>query len=133
MRQHAFSEQNDITITDAGVSLESLDVLLPEKINQSARDKVLQLVIEISQSRVSIPAFPNHEVLDTLLKIGIAKRLKPAAWLHLGTFHCGNARPELLTALVAAGCVCVGVLQISKMGLLLQEIVRLSLDRLVSL
>jgi hypothetical protein len=65
------------------------------------------------------------------MKIGITKRVKTDSWLHLGTFRCGQSRPELLTALVAAGCVCLGIIEISKMGLLFQEIVRLSLESLV--
>lgn len=139
LRQHAFSEQSNIAIQNTGISLTSPsaqpgeeEVVLQEKIGQATRDKILQLVIETSQSKVSIPAFPSHEVLDTLMKIGITKRVKTDSWLHLGTFRCGQSRPELLTALVAAGCVCVGVIEISKMGLLFQEIVRLSLDSLVS-
>jgi hypothetical protein len=138
LNQHAFSEQNSIAITQNAATLKNparlagdQELNLRDKINQAARDKVLQLVIEASQSRVVIPAFPSHEVLDTLLRIGITKRARTDSWLHLGTFSCRQARPELLTALIAAGCICVGVAEISRMGLLLQEIVRLSLDRLV--
>jgi hypothetical protein len=108
-------------------------VVLHNKIGQATRDKILQLVIEASQSRVSIPAFPSHDVIDTLMKVGITKRARTDSWLHLGSLDYGKSRPELLTALVSAGCICLGVTEINRMGLLLQEIVRLSLDRLVSL
>lgn len=137
LRQHAFSEQSNIAIQNTGIALTSPsaqpgeEVVLQDKIGPATRDKILQLVIETSQSKVSIPAFPSHEVLDTLMKIGITKRVKTDSWLHLGTFRSGQSRPELLTALVAAGCVCLGIIEISKMGLLFQEIVRLSLDSLV--
>lgn len=139
LRQNAFSEQSNIAIHDEAIDLTSpsyqpweAEVVLHEKIDQGMRDQILQLVIEVSQSKVSIPAFPSYEVIDTLMKTGIIKRARTDSWLHLGTFRCGQSRPELLTALVSAGCVCFGIPEINRTGLLLQEIVRLSLDRLVS-
>lgn len=84
-----------------------------------------------TQSRISIPSFPSADSLDILIKVGIAKRTETDAWIHPYTFESEKARPEFLTALVAAGCVCFGIPSVSRTGLLLQEIVRVALGGLV--
>jgi hypothetical protein len=96
-----------------------------------ARDDVFKLVVRTAGSRLTISAFPSAEYLDTLIKIGICKRAETDAWIHPYTFYEQNLRPELLTALVAAGCVCCGLSSINKTGIILQEITRASLAQLV--
>ena len=105
--------------------------MLQDKLSLQSRDQVLQLITRTAKSRVSINSFPGPEYLDSLLKIGMAKRGFGEGWLHLATFRCEKTRPELLMALIAAGCVALGNSAISKTGLVLQEVVRLSLERLV--
>lgn len=46
------------------------------------------------------------------------------AWIHSYTFGAETARPELLIALIAAGCVCFGTPSVSKTGLVLFELTR---------
>ncbi|KAI7040858.1 hypothetical protein KC352_g46612, partial [Hortaea werneckii] len=63
--------------------------------------------------------------------MGIAKKFETDAWIHPFTFKSEDCRPELLTALVAAGCVCFGVKTVSRTGLVLLEIVRVALSRVI--
>lgn len=119
----------DLAASPSHIPLAS--VLLQDKLSLQSRDQVLQLITRTAKSRVAISSFPNPEYLDSLLKIGMAKRGFGEGWLHLATFRCEEARPELLAALIAAGCVALGNPAISKTGLVLQEVVRLSLERLV--
>ena len=85
-----------------------------------------------AQAHISIPSFPDADSLDKLIKVGIAKRIENDAWIHPYTFDSNGALPELLTALVAAGCICFGIPAVNRTGLVLQEISRIALNKLVS-
>ncbi|KAI4688799.1 uncharacterized protein J4E84_004729 [Alternaria hordeiaustralica] len=135
--QHAFSEHENIALDERNVDLASSphmpyssNVVIPDKLSPAARDRIFQLVSKTAQSHITIPSFPSAECVDKLIKVGIAKRTETDAWIHPYTFESETARPEYLTALVAAGCVCFGVLSVSRTGLALQEIVRVALNRL---
>ncbi|CAG8145906.1 unnamed protein product [Penicillium salamii] len=134
--QHAFSEEQRIPLRDGdSISpthrnrLEALQI--PGKLSMQARDDIFKLVVQTAGSRLSVSSFPSSEYLDTLIKIGIGKRTETDAWIHPYTFYEQQLRPELLTGLVAAGCVCCGLSSINKTGIILQEITRASLAQLV--
>ena len=138
--QNAFSEHEGITIDERNVDIASSphepcssNIIIPDHLSQQARDRIFQLVSKTARSQISIPSFPSAECLGKLVKVGIAKRTETDAWIHPYTFESETARPEFLTALVAAGCVCFGVPSVSRTGLVLQEIVRVALNRLVRL
>jgi hypothetical protein len=137
--QHGFSEDRQIPLCD-GESIPlthrtRLDALnIPGKLSIKARDDIFKLVLQTAGSQLSVSAFPSPEYLDTLIKIGIGKRIETDAWIHPYSFYDDQyqqLRPELLTALVAAGCVCCGAPSISKTGIILQEITRVGLGQLV--
>lgn len=106
-------------------------LVLEDRLLPQTRDNIFQLVIKTAKSQVTIPTFPSAKCLETLLKVGIAKRVETDAWIHPYTLCSETARPELLTALIAAGCVCFGIPSVSKTGLLLFEIARVALARLI--
>ncbi|TKA81732.1 hypothetical protein B0A55_01117 [Friedmanniomyces simplex] len=137
-KQHAFSEHHDIRLDETNLHsaasplepyAETLSI--PDKMSMQTRDRVFQLILRTAKSQISIPSFPSAECLELLMKIGIAKRLETDAWIHQSTFCSEQARSELLTALVAAGCVCFGVKSVSRTGLVLLEIVRRALHNAV--
>lgn len=138
--QHGFSEDrriplrdNDSIPTKHQERLQSLNI--PGNLSNLARDEIFKLVIRIGGSRLSVAAFPSADYLDTLIKVGIGKRTETDAWIHPYTFFDSQyqlLRPELLAALVAAGCVCCGLPSISRTGIVLQEITRVGLAELVS-
>ncbi|KAJ5233234.1 uncharacterized protein N7469_005000 [Penicillium citrinum] len=137
--QHAFSDERRIPLRDSDSIPEKhqdrLQLLkIPGRLSSLARDDIFKLVICIGGSRLSVAAFPSADYLDTLIKVGIGKRTETDAWIHPYTFYdtaYHQLRPELLTALVAAGCVCCGLPSISKTGIILQEITRVGLAQLV--
>lgn len=92
---------------------------------------MFRLVVTTADAKVSVPTFPSVECLDILVKVGIAKRLETDAWIHPYTFSSQHTRPELLIALVAAGCVCFGVPAVNRTGLVLLEIARVALNKLI--
>lgn len=136
--QHAFSEHENITLDERNVDLAasphqpySSNVVIPDQLSAGARDRIFQLVSKTARSQIMIPSFPSADCVDKLIKVGIAKRTETDAWIHPYLFESETARPEYLTALVAAGCVCFGIPAVSKTGLALQEIVRVALNNLV--
>ncbi|EPS31052.1 hypothetical protein PDE_06006 [Penicillium oxalicum 114-2] len=137
--QHAFSDEQRLPLRD-GDSISSSNqnhidsMKIPGHLSYQARDDILKLVLRTGGSRLSVATFPSADYLDTLIKIGIGKRIETDAWIHPYTFFDAGyqqLRPELLTALVAAGCVCCGMPSINKTGIVLQEITRVSLAQLV--
>ncbi|KAJ5778761.1 hypothetical protein N7520_002007 [Penicillium odoratum] len=137
--QHGFSEEQQIPLREGDIIPSThqtrLDALnIPGRLSFQARDEIFKLVLKTAGSRLCVSAFPSSEYLDTLIKIGIGKRVETDAWIHLYTFYdpqYQQLRPELLTALVAAGCVCCGAPSINKTGIILQEITRVGLAQLV--
>ncbi|KAL3467681.1 hypothetical protein BJX64DRAFT_273736 [Aspergillus heterothallicus] len=137
--QTGFSEEAHIPLRDGDMTasisslhksrLEALNIR--GKLTNQLRDHIFQLILRTAGTRVSVPSFPTAESLDALIKIGISKRTETDAWIHPYTLYLQDSRPELLTALVAAGCVCSAIPSISKTGVLLVEIVRVSLAQLV--
>jgi hypothetical protein len=90
-----------------------------------------RLVVTTADAKVSVPTFPSAQCLDVLIKVGIAKRLERDAWIHPYIFDSEQSRSELLIALVAAGCVCFGVPAVNRTGLVLLEIARVALNKLI--
>lgn len=136
--QTVFSDQEGITLDERQVDLatsphqpHSSDVVIPGRLSSQARDRIFQLVSKTAHSRISIPSFPSAECLDKLIKVGIAKRTETDAWIHPYTFNSESSRPEYLMALVVAGCICFGIPSVNKTGLVLHDIVRISLRDLV--
>ncbi|KAJ5313085.1 hypothetical protein N7508_003915 [Penicillium antarcticum] len=107
--QYAFSEERRIPLRDGDAispnhqnRLQALQI--PGKLSMRSRDDIFKLVVRTAGSRLSISSFPSAEYLDTLIKVGIGKRIETDAWIHPYTFYDQKLRPELLTGLVAAGC-----------------------------
>jgi hypothetical protein len=135
--QRAFGEHDGITLDERHVDLASSphhpyssDITVPDRLSQQSRDRIFQLVSKTARSQISIPSFPSAECLDKLIKVGIAKRAETDAWIHPYTFNSETSLPEFLTVLVAAGCLCFGIPSVNRTGLVLQEIVRVSLNAL---
>lgn len=136
-RENAFSTREGITLDERQVDLASSphnpyasDITIPDRLGQPARDRIFQLVSKTARSQISIPSFPSADCLDKLIKVGIAKRTETDAWIHPYTFDSEVSMPQFLTALVAAGCICFGITSVNRTGLVLQEIVRVSLNTL---
>lgn len=134
----AFSEHNRIQISDHDVDLSAspahdytATVAIFDTLSSQARDRIFQLVVKTAKSQVSVPTFPSAETLELLMKVGIVKRLETDAWIHPYSFSSDTASTELLVALIAAGCVCFGNPTVNRTGLVLLEIARVALNKLV--
>ncbi|USW52694.1 hypothetical protein Slin15195_G060130 [Septoria linicola] len=137
-KSHAFSEHRDLPLDESEIDLSASphQPFLPAlsmhtELSTQSRDRIFQMVLRAAKSHVSIPRFPSAKCLNLLLRVGLAKRMETDAWIHPYTIDAETARPELLTTLIAAGCVCFGIPSVSKTGLILFEIVRVALNRLI--
>ncbi|KAK7539657.1 uncharacterized protein J3D65DRAFT_666359 [Phyllosticta citribraziliensis] len=135
--QSTFSEHVQMPLDENGVNVASsphwpysIELCIQDKLDQEARDRIFQLVTRTVGTKVSIPSFPSAHFLDILVKNGIAKKIETDAWIHPHTFCASKTRTELLIALVAAGCVCFGIMSVGKTGGMLQEITRVALNNL---
>lgn len=136
--QNAFSEHSNFPLDERNVDMASSphqpylpSLTMQDTLSPQSRDRIFQLVLRTAKSHVTIPSFPSTKCLNILLRVGIAKRMETDAWIHPYTFDSEKTRPELLTALIGAGCVCFGIPSVSKTGLFLLEIVRVALNRLL--
>jgi hypothetical protein len=139
LNEHALIEHGNSTIDGQTIDLAASphqpydsDVVIPSHLSSASRDSIFKLVTATAQAHISIPCFPDADCLDKLIKVGIAKRTENDAWFHPYTFDGNRAIPELLTALVAAGCTCFGIPAVNRTGLTLQEIARMALSKLAS-
>lgn len=135
--QTAFSEQEAFTLDEQQVDLalsphrpHTSNIVIPGHLSQQSRDRILQIVLKTAPRQVSMSSFPSADCLDKLIKVGVAKRLEGDAWIHPYTLDSDSSRPQFLTALVVAGCICFGIPSVNKTGLILHEIVRESLREL---
>ncbi|KAL2690420.1 putative transcription factor with C2H2 and Zn(2)-Cys(6) DNA binding domain [Phyllosticta citricarpa] len=123
-------DENGVNVASSPHWPYSVELYIQDKLDQQARDRILQLVTRTVGTKVSIPSFPSAHFLDILVKNGIAKKVETDAWIHPHTFCASTTRTELLVALVAAGCVCFGIMSVGKTGGMLQEITRVALNNL---
>lgn len=131
---HTFSGQDEINTqqdrvhaTDQLTSLGSMR-LVHIGIDQAARDRMIRTVTKIGHERLAMPSFPPLELLEDLVDIFLLQDSNAIdSYLHAATFDCNGARTELLLAMVAAGARYIALPPVWKMGLVIQEVVRLAI------
>lgn len=140
--QNVFTDHDRLPIDEDSVDVDSLPnqptttrlkVDVPDILTQQTRDRLLHLVLKIVTIKMAVPTFPSAKFLDILLKVGITKRLESDTLIHPYTFSSAKCMSELLAALIAAGCVSFGIPSVSRTGIILLDIVRTGLHRVVCL
>ncbi len=99
------------------------------------RDGMFALVLKMTMnmSAPSVPMFPPLEILNYILHIFFVRQsYQVDHWIHAPTFSAEKSRPHLIMALISAGSTFISVPAVWKMGLALQEVVRLAVAELVS-
>lgn len=131
---HAYAEGSQLSVNEVQVmespemqELSGADDMLPKMIDAATRDEMLCLVLKFSSSNVRIRSFPSFRLLNILMQAFFVKEnASVTPWLHTATFDPDSVRGELLAGIVAAGATLFAVPNIWKMGLALQEIVKLA-------
>ena len=99
-----------------------------EPITQTARDKILAMILSTCKPN-SIPravaCFPSVSLLDSLFQFSLTSPGSHAKhWIHAPTLLAGQARPEVLASIIAAGAVLTPDAAIRKVGYAIQEAIR---------
>lgn len=133
-QDHAYAEGKQLALDEAQV-LQSSTVpytrqpsfQAPSISQAAARDEMLSMVLQFSTSNFKIRCFPSLSLLNSLMQAFFVRQNdSPDSFIHVGTFSPDTDRSEHLAGVVAAGSALFAVANVWKMGLALQEIVRLS-------
>lgn len=137
-KDSAFSEQHNLSLPreqsgSPDTRLRCERPLLRESLDQSARDQILALVLSTCEpanvSRVAA-SFPTVELLDDLLQsFFIRQSSQTDCFIHVASFNPSQAKPEVLTAMVATGAVLSGVRPLQKLGFAILEAVRAAIPK----
>ncbi|ESZ93895.1 hypothetical protein SBOR_5716 [Sclerotinia borealis F-4128] len=97
----------------------------------SLRDTMFHLVSTTNRYASGIPSFPSLDLLNYMTEAFFYRQSNQADnWIHTPKFMMKGIAPELLIAIVAAGSTVISVPAVWKMGLVLQDVVRVSVGEL---
>ncbi|KXL44605.1 hypothetical protein M433DRAFT_154938 [Acidomyces richmondensis BFW] len=131
---HAFSGQEEINVQEDRVS--ACDQLTSPcsqrlvhcELDNTSRDRMIRTVTRIANDRLAIPSFPSLELLEDLIDIYLLQDSNGIeSYIHASSFNCKETRTELLLSMVASGAQYIALSPVWKMGLVMQEVVRLAL------
>ncbi|KAF4984072.1 hypothetical protein FZEAL_651 [Fusarium zealandicum] len=122
--------KRDIATIQAQASKKGLQKVVDQKLDLSARDRVLALVLSAcrpdSMSNRISSSFPSTEVMDTMVHIFLNSHTSQVSeWIHFPTFKLDEQEPEWISGAASSGAVLAPVPTLRKFGLALQESVRL--------
>ncbi|KAK5697728.1 hypothetical protein LTR17_023845 [Elasticomyces elasticus] len=135
----SFSGQDTIDIRQVDRVSSSDQLTTPDSVRlvhcdlrHAERDRMIRVVTQVANTRVTMPSFPSLELLEDLVDIFLLQDSSAIdSYIHSATFVSGKARTELLLAMVAAGARYVSLSPVWKMGLVIQEVVRIAVGELL--
>ncbi|KAK3117131.1 hypothetical protein LTR53_001788 [Teratosphaeriaceae sp. CCFEE 6253] len=134
---HTFAGQETIDVrqdrVDASDQLTSPDSvrLVHCNLGNPERDRMIRVVTQVAQKKLAMPSFPSLELLEDLIDIFLLQDSSAIdSYVHSASFNCEEVRTELLLAIVAAGARYIALDPVWKMGLVIQEVVRLAIGDL---
>jgi len=96
------------------------------------RDRMYYLVSTMNRYTSRIPDFPSIDVINQIVEAFFVRQsYQVDNWIHVPSMGESDVIPELALALVIAGSTVTSVPAIWKMGLVLQDVVRVKLGELV--
>lgn len=133
-RDHAFTssevlDARAMTIRqDAGVPSQIPDQSFSNnKLDEKGRDKILEIFMNIRRYKLTVSSLPSLELFNNLIRAFFCQDYKAiTSSIHVPTFACHSARPELLLGLAAAAAMTIPSHQVQKMGLVMHEVLRLA-------
>ncbi|PQE22019.1 c6 transcription factor protein [Rutstroemia sp. NJR-2017a BBW] len=100
-------------------------------IRHSMRDKMYYLVCTMDRRTRSIPSFPSLAVINHVVEAFFMRQTYQIDnWIHVPSMIYQDVMPEFLMSLVVAGSTVISIPAIWKMGLVLQDVVRVKLGEL---
>lgn len=102
--------------------------VLPEIKHSAARDEILAMALKFSKSAIKVRSFPSLSLLNILMQaFFVRENAAVDSWIHEASFDADRCQTQLLAGLVATGSSFFAAPNIWKMGLALQETVKLSI------
>jgi hypothetical protein len=119
----------DVANAQLHASAYPLERVVKEKLEQSARDQVLAIVLGTCRQNSTLDrvssSFPTVDLMDMMVHVFLASHAcQVSEWIHFPTFHLHTQWPEWIATAAAAGAVLMPVPTLRKFGLALQEAVR---------
>ncbi|KAH9218661.1 hypothetical protein DL95DRAFT_434210 [Leptodontidium sp. 2 PMI_412] len=100
-------------------------------IDARLRDRMFSLVCNMNKFIQRVPDFPSLDILNHVIRAFFVKQsYQVDNWIHIPTLSAADSHPEFLLALVAAGSTVISIPAIWKMGLVLQDVVRITIGEL---
>ncbi|KAJ9156050.1 C2H2 type zinc finger domain protein [Pleurostoma richardsiae] len=133
-QDHAYAEGQELSVDEVQL-MQSPEVgqatpqasLVPRLMDAMSRDEILSLAVKFSKSHLKIRSFPSFKLLNVLMQgFFVREQASIDPWIHAGTFDPDRCRSELLAGIVAYGSTLFAAPKIWKMGLALQEVVKLA-------
>ncbi|PVH82824.1 hypothetical protein DL98DRAFT_413922, partial [Cadophora sp. DSE1049] len=129
----AVDEENISTTLTPGstISIPGCQSYESPSIDARLRDRMFYLVCNMNKFTQGVPDFPSLEILNHVIKAFFVKQsYQVDNWIHVPTLSAAESHPEFLLALVTAGSTVISVPAIWKMGLVLQDVVRVTIGDL---
>lgn len=135
-------EQSNFTLSpedmsDSGAQFVVSDQVASKVFGSECRDKIVAMILSTCDRRTFskvMSSFPSAELLNGLMQCFLASHLTQTDnWIHLPTLQINKLKPELLGSFLAAGAMFSSSLTIQKLGFAIQEAIRLSLPKVVSI
>lgn len=119
----------DVANIQAQAAKKGLQKVVDQKLDLSARDRVLALVLSAcrpdSMSNRISSSFPSADVMDTMVHIFLNSHTNQVSeWIHFPTFKLNEQEPEWIAGAAVGGAVLAPVSTLRKFGYALQESVR---------
>ena len=139
LKDHVFRDHEHLAIDD-NTTISSLSpmssVNVPScgfpRLNAGARDKMYYTVSTVDKYSKQSPEFPSLENLNHIVEAFFLRQsYQVDNWIHVASLSLSDVIPEFLIALVIAGSAVISVPAIWKMGLALQDVVRVKIGELV--
>lgn len=98
----------------------------------TTRDKMYYLVATMAKYNDRVPDFPSLDIVNHIMEAFFVKQsYQVDNWIHVPSLSPAEIIPHLGLAMVIAGSTVISVPAIWKMGLVLQDVVRVKLGELV--
>ncbi|KAF4548659.1 Fungal specific transcription factor domain-containing protein 54 [Elsinoe fawcettii] len=101
----------------------------PETLPYTIRDQILAMIITAGADSKSVLSFPSVELLDSLLQFFLSGGPSSTDLIHVPTFRPSQKRPELCAAMIAAGAANAPDTALRKLGMVIQETVRIGVPK----
>lgn len=102
-------------------------------IDTGLRDKMFYLISSMHKYTNRAPSFPSLNILNHIIEaFFIRHSYQIDHWIHVPTISLKDVHPEFIIALVTAGTTVIAVPEIWKLGLVLQDVIRVTVGELVT-